>query len=214
MTVFTRLALLCICLIASGSARASQQEKLDNLRQRISALQQNLEETSESKSGAADALRESERAISNSNRTLAELTQQQRAAHTNLKSLQQQAQHLQASMQSQQALLSKLLYQQYLGGQQEYLKLLLNNHDPDQVARDLRYYEYIARSRATWIKTLRGNLAQLNAVADQAREKNREIAELQAQEKAQKRRLEKDILRRGVHQHGAQDELRIEFVAG
>ena len=196
MTNFPRLALLCICLIASGSARASQQEKLDNLRQRITALQQNLEKTSESKSEAADGLRESERAISNSNRTLAELTQQQRAANDNLKSLQRQAQQLQAGMQGQQTLLGKLLYQQYLGGKQEYLKLLLNNHDPDQVARDLRYYEYIARSRAMQIKNLRGNLAQINTVTEQARQKSIEIAALQAQEKAQKRNLEKDKLDR------------------
>ena len=196
MTVFTRLALLCICLIASGSAQATQQEKLDNLRQRITALQQNLEKTSESKSEAADALRESERAISNSNRTLAELTQQQQEANKNLQQLQQQMQKLEAGMQGQQTLLGKLLFQQYLGGKQEYLKLLLNNHNPDQVARDLRYYEYIARSRALQIKALRGNLAQTNAVAEQARQKILEMARLQAAEKAQQRSLEKDKLAR------------------
>ena len=196
MIVFTRLALLCICLIASGSAQATQQEKLDNLRQRITALQQNLEKTSESKSEAADALRESERAISNSNRTLAELTQQQQEANKNLQQLQQQMQKLEAGMQGQQTLLGKLLFQQYLGGKQEYLKLLLNNHNPDQVARDLRYYEYIARSRALQIKALRGNLAQTNAVAEQARQKILEMARLQAAEKAQQRSLEKDKLAR------------------
>lgn len=196
MTVFTRLALLCVCLIASGSAQATQQEKLDNLRQRITALQQNLEKTSESKSEAADALRESERAISNSNRTLAELTQQQQEANKNLQQLQQQKQKLEAGMQGQQTLLGKLLFQQYLGGKQEYLKLLLNNHNPDQVARDLRYYEYIARSRALQIKALRGNLAQINAVAEQARQKILEMARLQAAEKAQQRSLEKDKLAR------------------
>ena len=99
-------------------------------------------------------------------------------------------------MQGQQTLLGKLLFQQYLGGKQEYLKLLLNNHNPDQVARDLRYYEYIARSRALQIKALRGNLAQINAVAEQARQKILEMARLQAAEKAQQRSLEKDKLAR------------------
>ncbi len=192
MTVFTRLILLCLCLIASSSVQASQQEKLDKLRQRISTLQQNLEKTSASKSEAADALRESERAISTSNRALAELTQQQREENKNLQQLQQQMQKLKAGMQGQQALLSKLLYQQYVAGKQEYLKLLLNNHHPDQVARDLRYFEYIARSRAAQIKILRGNLAQVNTIAEQTRQKNMEIARLQATEKMQKRNLEKD----------------------
>jgi len=38
----------------------------------------------------------------------------------------------------QHTLLGRLLYQQYLGGKQEYLKLLLSSRDPNQVARDLQ----------------------------------------------------------------------------
>jgi len=49
-------------------AFAGQQEELENLRQRIAVVQQNMDKTSESKNEAADALRESERAISTSNR--------------------------------------------------------------------------------------------------------------------------------------------------
>ena len=106
--------------------------------------------------------------------------------------LQQQAQQLEIDTRRQQALLGSLLFQQYQGGQQEYLKLLLNNHDPAQVAREMRYYEYIARNRAAWIKTLRDDLARLNIVTQQARQKNDETAALQAQEKAQRKTLEKD----------------------
>ena len=189
----TRALLLCLILLAYGNhASASQQEKLEQLRQRILALQQDLEKTSESKSEASDALRAAERAISNSNRTLAALAQQRRETNHTLQQLQQQTQRLQSGMRSQQGLLGKLLYQQYLGGQQEYLKLLLNNQTPDQVAREMHYYEYIARSRATWINTLRGNLAQLDAVAVQTRQREKEIADLQAQEKTQQQTLEKE----------------------
>jgi septal ring factor EnvC (AmiA/AmiB activator) len=95
-------------------------------------------------------------------------------------------------MQDEQALLSKLLYQQYLGGRQEYLKLLLNNHDPNQVARELQYYDYIARNRAAWLNTLRGNLLQLQTVTAQARDKSAEIAALQNEERAQRQHLEKE----------------------
>ena len=196
MSIFPAL-LLCICLAASGgSASASEQNKLDKLRQRITSLQQELEKTSESKSEAADALRESERAISNSNRTLADLAQQRQGANIALGQLQQHARHLEIGMQSQQAMLGKLLYQQYLGSQQEYLKLLLNNHDPNQAAREMQYFGYIARSRANWITTLRGNLAQVKQVAQQTRQKSGEIAALQAQEKAQRQTLEKDKVAR------------------
>ena len=198
MTALTRHALLlCLCLVTGiNSAYALQQDELDNLRKHISALQKELEKTSESQSEAADELRESERAISHGKRKLAELSLQHRAADHTLGALRQQAQQLERDMQSQQAMLSKLLYQQYLGGKQEYFKLLLNNHDPDQAAREMRYYEYIARGRSIWLNTLRINLAQLNEIVQQTQHKSGEIAALQAEENVQQKILEKDKLAR------------------
>lgn len=192
MIALFRLPLLVFCLITGSVAHASQQEELENLRLRISALQQDFEKTNESKSEAADALRESERTISTSNRKLNELAQQQNAASNALAQLQKQSRQLEKDMRDEQALLSKLLYQQYLGGKQEYLKLLLNNHDPNQVTRELQYYDYIARSRAAWLKTLRANLLKLQAVTVQARDKSQEIAALQKEELSQRHILEKD----------------------
>ena len=198
MTALTRHALLlCLCLVTGiNSAYALQQDELDNLRKHISALQKELEKTSESQSEAADELRESERAISHGKRKLAELSLQHRAAGHTLGALRQQAQQLERDMQSQQAMLGKLLYQQYLGGKQEYFKLLLNNHDPDQAAREMRYYEYIARGRSIWLNTLRINLAQLNEIVQQTQHKSGEIAALQEEENVQQKILEKDKLAR------------------
>ncbi|MGC2457851.1 MAG: peptidoglycan DD-metalloendopeptidase family protein [Gallionellaceae bacterium] len=194
---YCTLLLLCFCLSANG-ARASQQDELDNLRARIADLQQEVEKTSVSKSEAADALRESERAISDSNRQLAQLAQQQREAATTLNQLRRQGQQLEQDIQGQQVLLGKLLYQQYLGGRQEYLMLLLNNHDPNQIAREMQYYDYIARGRAAWLKTLRANLAQLQDITAQTRQKSTEIASLQAEQRSQKQTLEKEKRARGM----------------
>ncbi len=192
MTAVLRSVLLA-ALLFTGTAHASQQDDLEKLRKRISALQQDFEKTNESKSEAADELRESERAISNSNRKLHELAQQQLAANQELGQLQQRATAMERELQGQQAMLGRLLYQQYLdGGDQEYLKLLLNNNDPNQVAREFRYYEYIARSRAAALKSLRGGLTRLQAVADRARQKSDEIATLQTEEREQRQHLVQD----------------------
>lgn len=192
MIVLLRCALLATLLLA-GTAHATQQDDLDKLRKRISALQQEFDKSSESKSEATDSLRESERAISNSNRKLHELAQQQLTASRELAQLQQRAATIEGELREQQAMLGRLLYQQYLdGGEQEYLKLLLNNDDPNQVARQLRYYEYIARSRAATLKSLRNGLSRLQVVTDQARKKSDEIAALQTEERDQKQHLEQD----------------------
>jgi septal ring factor EnvC (AmiA/AmiB activator) len=190
----TRLArLLVLCsLILSGTAYAGKQEELKNLRERIAAVKREMDKTSESKIEAADALRESELAISNSNRKLAELAALQHGADQKLHQLQGQQQLLSANMAGQQALLGKLLYQQYLGGEQEYPKLLLNNQDPNQAARDLRYYQYIARNRANWLTSLRENIAALDTLSISTREQREQMASLHTERAAQKKILEKE----------------------
>jgi septal ring factor EnvC (AmiA/AmiB activator) len=187
------IAAFClIVLLCPYPAHAVQQEDLEKLRQRISTLQQGMEKASDAKSETTDALRESERAISNSNRILHKLGKQQRDASYSLAQLQQQSGNISAEMQSQQLQLAKLLQQQYLGGSQEYFKLLLNNHDPNQAARELRYYEYIAQSRAAWLKSMRNNLSKLKSVAAQAQQKTSELPELQTEQVTQKQNLLKE----------------------
>ena len=193
MTLLARLLLLSLCGLASASAAyGSQQEKLENLRKRIATMQDELEKTSETKSEVADALRDSERAISDSNRKLAELARQQHAADKKLNELQGQERQLSGNLAEQQVLLGRLLYRQYLGGKQEYLKLLLNNRNPNRIARDWQYYKYIARNRATWLATLRGDLAALNSVSAATREQRTELTLLRTEQSAQKKTLEKE----------------------
>lgn len=188
-----RLLVLALCaLTVVNIANASKQEELGNLRKRIAAMQRDMDKTSESKVEVADELRESERAISTSNRKLAELTALQHAADQKLAVLQGQHKKLSASIAEQQTLLGKLLYQQYRGGEQEYLKLLLNNQDPNQAARDLHYYQYIARSRATWVARLRENIAALETITTSTRTQRIELASLRDEQAAQKKTLENE----------------------
>ena len=177
-----------ICCVAY----ADQQEELDNLRKRIAVVQQTMDKTSESRSEAADALRESERAISNSNRKLAEIAALQHSADQKLGKLQGQLRKLSSNMAEQQAFLGRLLYEQYLGGKQAYLKMLLNSQDPNQISRDLVYYQYIARDRAATLTTLRVNLAALNTLNIAARQQREELDSLRTQQTAQKATLVKE----------------------
>ena len=191
MTRLLRSSLLFMTLLVLyGSVQAGQQEELENLRSRIAEMQRDMDKTSESKAEAADALRESERAISDVNRKLAAISTEQRIADNKLNILQSQQQQLSSSMAGQQVLLGRLLYQQYLGGQQEYAKLLLSNQDPNQVARNVQYYRYIARNRANWLNNMRANLRKINALSESTREQRSELATLQSEQKSQQQSLQ------------------------
>ena len=198
----TRAAPLLLLLLAASplaqAAEAGTKEKeLRELRGRIEALQKSLAEAEESKSEAADALRESERAISETNRALRELGEQAREINKRLADIGAESKRGEEELKSQQALLARLLYQQYLGGQAEPLKLLLNREDPHSIARRLHYFGYVSRARAQLIEATRRNVARLQALAEDARTQAQELAAVTAESKALRARLERDKRARG-----------------
>lgn len=192
-----RFALLLILLLAgrttlAAAPPAGAKEELRELRGKIEALQKRLADAEESKSEAADALQESERAISDANRSLRELAQQSGAVNQRLAELRAESHRSEETLKSQRALLARLLYQQYLGGRTEPLRLLLNREDPNRIARQLHYFGYISRARANFIGELRGSLARLKELAHETEQKALELAAIATEQTAQKRRLEQE----------------------
>jgi septal ring factor EnvC (AmiA/AmiB activator) len=192
-----RIALLPVLLLSSSATPAAAtaagaKEELRELRGKIEALQKRLADAEESKTEAADALMASERAISDANRTLHELGQQSGAVNQRLAELRAETRRGEETLRSQQALLARLLYQQYLGGRTEPLRLLLNREDPNLIARQMYYFGYISRARANFIGELRANLAQLAELAHETEQKAQELAAIATEQTGQKRRLEQE----------------------
>ena len=193
--------LLLLTVLASPAAQAAEagakEKELRELRGRIEALQKSLAESEESKSEAADALRESERAISETNRALRELGEQTREINRRLAEIDADSRRGEEELKSQQTLLARLLYQQYLGGQAEPLKLLLNREDPHSISRRLHYFGYVSRARAQLIESTRRNIARLQQLTEDARKQAQELATVTAESKALRARLEREKRARG-----------------
>ena len=181
-----------VLMLLALPAAATQQEELANLRKQIQSLQKEFEKTNESRSDAADALRESEQAISNSNRRLSELTHQQQAASKSLERAEIKSAALSKEMVAQRNALGELFYQQYIGGQQAPIKLLINNRNPSEISREIQYYKYIAQQRSRWLSTVKQNLQDLEIVQAEIKQQSAEIAKLQNDASAQKAQLEKE----------------------
>ncbi len=184
--------LLCLLPACLPPAQADQQADLERLRDRITALQKDMDKTGDSRSESADALRESERAISNSQRALHRIEASLRNTSQELARLKQQSATINSEIQQQQILLAKLLQQQYINGGNEYFRLLLDNKDPNQTARNLQYYEYIAKTRAAWLNHMRNSVMQLNQSTLQLQKKNAEQAALKHEQAAQILALQKE----------------------
>lgn len=186
-------ALICAMLLAVAApvaADPARQQELRELRSRIQALQAELEQATEGRTEAADALRHSERRISDVNRDLRRLAARQRELAENLRQLAADTRTTQAEIAHQQALLADLLRERYARGEAEALRLLLNGQDPGEIARNLEYYGYIARARAELIRQHRDALTRLTELQTRTREQNEQLERVRQEQVAQKKALE------------------------
>jgi murein hydrolase activator len=176
----------------AAASAADAREELRGLRARIEALQKRLDAAEQSAAQAADALKESEQAISEANRSLRELARQAAGVKQRLAELRGEAERRGAALKDQQTLLSRLLYQQYLGGAAEPWRLLLNGEDPNEIARQLHYLARLSRARADLIGNLRAGVAHLQALARETERKADEFAAIAAEQRVQRQRLEQE----------------------
>ncbi|MDV6344968.1 murein hydrolase activator EnvC family protein [Nitrosomonas sp. Is37] len=187
-----------LALICTGQLYANPQASKDlkQLQNRIKALQKDLASKETSKTEAADALRESERTISKTNRILLMLAQQLIDANNSLDQLLDQSKQIQSEIKMQQEQLGKMLYYQYINGQQDYTQLLLKQQDPNQIARNLHYYGYLKRARSENIDTLRTQLEQLDILTHESHTKKEEIVKIQTEQTKRKQQLEQEKIKR------------------
>ena len=193
------ICLLCVLSLQILPAFAAKEvdtakDSLNNLHQRIDVLKKELDHSQAAHKDAADALQQSEQAISEANKSLYEISNQQKEKKSTLAQLKLQSFSLNNTLEQQQKLLSAQLYDQYLHGKPSYTQILLQNQDPSKIARDLYYFSYVAKARAKLILQMQGNLNQVAKLNDQTTaalnqvlelKKRQELARLQLQAQKQ-----------------------------
>ena len=105
-----------LLMAVTGAAGAGPQDELKDVRGRIEALKKQLTESEGSKADAADALKDTERAVSDTSRKLYRISSQRREVNAALSLLQSRIGVAQSHIADEQDTLGRLLYQQYVGG--------------------------------------------------------------------------------------------------
>ncbi len=177
-----------IALAANKSEKPK--EKLNNIHQRIESLTKELGKTKEAHADAADALKDSEKAISETNRKLFELQQAQKKHSETLQALQAQKSGLENTIEGQKNQLSKQMYQQYLHGQQNYLQVILEEQDPSAASRQLQYFSYITKARENLINGMQSNLSKVTKLNEQTVDALQEVVTLKNKQQSERKTLE------------------------
>lgn len=172
------------------AARQTQvQRQREDLRGRIQSVQKELDAREADRKEAADALKASETAISQTTRRIAELNADLKKAQSELEDLQRQITRQQRTLGVRRDELSHQLRQQYSSGLSPW-SALLSGDDPQELGRNLAYLDYVSKARAEAVAALKQDierLAQLEARAD-ARQKD--VSRLVAETTQQKEALE------------------------
>ncbi|ABI59178.1 MULTISPECIES: murein hydrolase activator EnvC family protein [Nitrosomonas] len=183
-------------LYAIPQTNLDNQKQLHDLRTRIDVLQKDLTDKKSSKIRAADALRDSERSISDLHNKLSQLTRQQKNAQDKLARLQKKSAQLRDKANAGQTQFGKLIYYQHLTKHREYLQLLFKQQDPGKATRNFYYYRYIAQARSKNIDNLRNQLADLDTLAHASRIQNQSLEQIRNEQLHQKQQLELEKNRR------------------
>lgn len=181
----------------SKQKKIAETERAD-LRQKLTALKRSIDKTENAKSSAADALAESEAAISDAKRNLRDLADEQRETEAKLDALSKQMAALQKIVDTQQRQLAKLLREQYVAGNEDRIKLLLSGDNPNRINRELQYMGYVSRAQATLIESLRANLHAIEENQAEVQNAKTELDEIAADARSQHAILQKEKAQRAT----------------
>lgn len=182
--------------ILCAPAYAAPKEELLDLRGRIEALKKELESKEGVRDEAADALRKSEKSISELSRQLRELDQAHEEATRELTQVRAETDKVRNRIDGLRRDLGVLLREQYIFGEQDYLTTLLNNEDPNKAARELHYLTYLSRARARLVETLQGELKTLAALEQTSKARQETVARLKEERLARQAALVEEQAKR------------------
>ncbi len=194
------MALLLAAPFASSAPAEPEVPKaeLKELRSQIQSLQKEIEKGEANRVEAVDALKSSERAISEANRLIDSLSTEHVQARQELQRLKNDLAARRRETLDRQQQLGKLVAAHYRAGQPDAVKLALSGQDPALAERELTYYRYIAQAETKLIAALRLQMSELNALLEQAAAKERELQRIETDKRAQKTTLEQQKVERAA----------------
>ena len=175
----------------SRQKETAEQERAE-LRKKLLTLKEDIGKTEKARGHAADSLAASEAAISNANRSLRELAAEQEKTKKRLEQLTVSQEALETAVAKQRNRLEKMLRGQYVGGQDDRVKLLLSGENPNRIARELRYLGYVSAEQSKAIDILQQNLAAIEANKLDAEEARNALEDIADEQREQKALLEKE----------------------
>ena len=136
----------------------------------ISDVQSLIENTRQQRSSVEINLETNEKAINDLNLSISDIQERINNEQTRLANLEQQSVELNTERSNQEVLIGQYFLAAYQNGNQEYLKLLLNQQSISSSARVLRYYQYFNEARTKRITDFQELLTEIESISSELQE--------------------------------------------
>lgn len=164
-------------------------EKLSALNTQRQTLQKLTKKFKADRSDLQNQLSEAEKAIGNINREIRQIRTQLTQQQKRFDQLQKQKKDLEKKKTQQQQLISKQIRAAYQLGQQNKLKILLNQENPDELSRMLVYYDYFNKARSQEIQHYVTTIEELQKIEPVITKTTKDLTDSQQQLKAEQKAL-------------------------
>jgi septal ring factor EnvC (AmiA/AmiB activator) len=184
--MFRALAIIFLTLLltpAVADEKTDAKKQLDAARADVSELKQLLEKLQLEKSGVQKDLKKTESEMGQLEKQVKSLQQDLKQSEEEIQRLDSEKKKLEGARLEQQRLIGIQARAAYQSGRQEYVKLLLNQQNPEKFSRTLTYYDYLSEARMEQLAAFNETLRQLANV-------ELEIVDQQTQLLAQKSALD------------------------
>lgn len=175
------LGLTCLLLALTAPAAAQDVSPADirELKEQIAEIDEWLEDAEEDRSDLEQELLRLDRQVSRLVRERRELNSRIRAKEQELADLQQRQRQLTERLDSQRESLKRQIRSAWMEGDAPALKVLLNEVDPDQIARTMTYYEYLSQDTVQRLEAFNRTLQELQQTRQELQEATTRLATLE-----------------------------------
>lgn len=194
-----------ICLLAVAPGALAQDKELTQIKERelqavrskISELKKSMDQSAAERDRISGELQSAEIKIVEKRTALRDLQRQQAFSEEKKASLDAELSVKAALLEDEAEQLGAQVMAAYSSGEQERIKLLLNQHDPATLGRLMTYYRYMSEYRGKNIAAVNDMIAELTALRGQVASEEARLAGLSRAQLAELAELNDAQARRG-----------------
>lgn len=175
--------------VEAEQSEAEKEADLKQLRSRIESIRQGIHSDATKRDALAGELLAADFSIHNAREQGSEIRRQRQASERKLQELRREQAATEKQIADQREALGAELRVAYMNGEQEQLKLTLNQQDPAELGRMLVYYGYFGRARAESIAAIDERLQQLQVLGESIAAETQRLREIENQQDSQVKQL-------------------------